>query len=79
MQSGELIVTGKDKVEIPLRKFPSHVTVEFKDNCLIIPCNPLHHEELTFEIVKHHHHHHHTLVISWSVSNVREIVWNAYF
>ncbi len=75
MQSGELIVTGEDKVEIVLRGEPAQVAVKFKDTCVIVPCNPQHYDDLEYEVVKHHHKHHYTLVIRWNVSGVREIVW----
>lgn len=77
MQSGELTVTGKDRAIIPLHHFPSEVKVRFADHEEKVPCNHHHHDELEWEI-------HasnvvvggYVLVIRWSVTNVREIVWH---
>jgi hypothetical protein len=78
MQSGELIVTGKDKATIPLHKFPAEVKVRFKDHEVVVPCNPHHRDELEWEVHSSNHHQGgFVLVISWSVTNVREIVWHA--
>lgn len=80
MQSGELIVTGKDEAKVALHGFPTKVKVSFKDDCDIIPCNPHHHDDLEWEV--HHSVHHHggfVLVIRWHVTSVREIAWTAWF
>lgn len=79
MQSGELIVTGKEEVEIPLRNFPSYVKVTFKDHCIVVPCNPQNFDELEWEVIKHCHKDHYKLHIKWNVTGVREIVWTVYF
>ena len=80
MQSGELIVTGKDKAVIPLRGFPSKVTCHFKHPLDVVPCNPHHEDSLEYDIhVSHSHHSGFVLIIKWSVSGVREIVWHAYY
>jgi hypothetical protein len=84
MQSGELVVTGKDKVELQLgHRHPDSVSVKFKGGHAHVPCNPKHHDELRWEIKTHHsHEHHHTeyvLVISWYVTDVRTIEWVAYY
>ena len=76
MQSGELTVTGHDHVNIRLHGLPSEVKVYFKDHAIPIPCNPHHHDELSYEIHKSNRHHGgFDLKISWSVTGVREIVW----
>ena len=79
MQSGELVVSGKDKIHIPLDGFPSKVDVDFVDECVIVPCDPHHHvDSLEFEVhVSNTHHHGFVLVISWHVSGVREVKWTA--
>lgn len=79
MQSGELFVTGKDKVVISLKKFPSKVSVHFKDEPHVVPCNHHHHDELKWEVHASHHHYKSgfILVIEWNVTNVREIKWEA--
>lgn len=80
MQSGELIVTGKDQVVIPLNGFPSQVVVDFKDECDVVPCNPHHNDQLEWEVS-----HSNTippqviLIINWDVTGVREIKWTAYY
>lgn len=80
MQSGELIVIGKDKAVIHLHNCPSRVVVLFKDECVIAPCNPHHHDSLEWEVFHPHSHHHpSTLVIKWHVSGVREINWRVYY
>lgn len=80
MQSGELIITGQDQVEIVLKRKPSDVIVKFKHiHHNIVPCNPHHHDDLEWEIDRVHRHHHHqevyVLIIKWNTSSVREIVW----
>lgn len=78
MQSGDIIVTGKDHIEIKLKRFPSYVKVVFKDHCVIVPCNHQNFDHLEWEVfqnddgcIKLH--------ISWHVTGVREISWHAYF
>ena len=76
MQSGELIVTGKDKATIPLNGIPSEVKVHFKHELELTPCNPHHRDCLEYEVhASHHHHSKFVLVIQWEVTGVREIVW----
>jgi hypothetical protein len=80
MQSGELIVTGRDKIKIPLSGFPQKVSVHFVDEGLIIPCNPHHRDMVSYDV--HHAHDHHgkfTLLISWEVTGVREIKWTVWY
>lgn len=93
MLSGELIVVGHDKVEIKLgHRSPSGVVVEFTNECVHVPCNPKHHDELRYEIKNLHHHHPHdarhdhckheddyVLIISWHVTGVRDIKWVVYY
>ena len=76
MQSGELVVTGKGEVRIPLHKLPSDVHAHFKHELEVAPCNPHHVDTLEYDV-----HISFTtlggfvLLISWSVSSVREVVW----
>jgi hypothetical protein len=93
MQSGELIVVGKDKVEIILgHRHPNHVAVKFISDYAHVPCNPHHHDELKYSIHNRHHHHKHddrhdhgkhhdkyVLTIKWHVTGVRRIKWAVYF
>lgn len=74
MQSGELIVTGHNSVNIDLIAFPAEVHVKFKhDLSEPAPCNPGNVDVLTYtvqtvtNIV--------VLTISWNVSAIREIIW----
>jgi hypothetical protein len=78
MQSGQLIVTGKDEATIPLSGIPCEVKVHFKHELEVTPCNPHHRDCLEYEVHVNHHHNHHNkfkLVIKWEVSGVREITW----
>lgn len=78
MQSGELLVTGTDQAIIKLRKHPSDVEVCFKDDEHTVPCNHHHHDSLSWEVIEDEKHpNKFTLVIDWSVTNVREIKWTA--
>ena len=81
MQSGEIIVTGKDEAVINLKGKPSKVIVHFKDHSHVVPCNHHHHDELEWEVQRYKRHHQHlsgyVLVIKWDVTNVREIKWSA--
>lgn len=80
MQSGELIVTGQNSIQIPLQKMPAEVKAQFKDEVDMTPCNPHNADYLEYDV--------HTsntvrsglvLIISWSVSSVREIVWHVFY
>lgn len=82
MQSGEIDVTGKDKIEINLGKcHPGRVIVRFEGNYHHVPCNPKHHDELRWEIKNKNSGVENTfaLIISWDVTNVRTIEWVAYY
>lgn len=76
MQSGELIVTGKNFIHIPINRFPSEVICCFKDEFELVPCNPHDVDYLEYEV-----HASNTvrtgfiLLIKWSVSGAREIKW----
>jgi hypothetical protein len=83
MQSGELIVSGHDKVIISLHDFPSRVSVAFGDDPIIIPCSPKHADMLEWEVVKHHckcrknkKHSCIELIIKWEVNGVRTVQWD---
>lgn len=79
-QAGELVVTGEDKVEIPLlhNNKPKRVIVKFKDHCVIVPCSPSHYDELDWEIKHDHDKNSYILVILWKVSGVRIIKWSVF-
>ena len=82
MQSGDLIVSGKNSIHIPIDHLPDEVRVFFKDEEDMIPCNP-HADSLEYSVhtSEHEHKHHHkfVLIINWSVSGVREIGWHVSF
>lgn len=69
MQIGTLTVTGKGKIEIPLRGWPRKVILFFKPSADPVPCDfPHHHrDKLSYQVIrenvrkphKHHRHHHH--------------------
>jgi hypothetical protein len=78
MQKGELVVSGKNSLTIPLNAFPSETGARFLDPGVVIPCNPQDADYLECDV--------HTsntvkggfvLVITWSVSGAREIEWHA--
>ena len=85
MHSGELIVVGRDQVDIPLHRLPSEVHVRFKEEHELhhrhrhhhVPCDPGSVDSFECDV------HYSNLVfggfvlrINWSVSSVREIVWH---
>jgi len=73
-EQGELVVIGKDAVEIQLKRRPREVRVEFKDECKIVPCDPQDFDALEYYNFQRKNGYH-FLVIKWSVSSSREIVW----
>ena len=74
MQSGELIVIGRDSVSVSLRGAPAEVCVYFEHDLEVIPCNPQHRDELEYEVLSDGIGDF-ILVISWSVTGVRGIKW----
>lgn len=74
-QSGELMVTGEDEISIPLTGHPIHIRVFFKGSCNTVPCNPVHSDDLAWEVIASHCHTEHVLHITWNVSDVRDVVW----
>lgn len=81
MQSGELVVSGKDKIQIRLTGLPVKVDAYFSDNCEPVDhCGTHHTDQVEYEIhTSHTHHHTYLLVISWNVAGVREVKWTAYY
>jgi hypothetical protein len=81
MQKGELIVIGKNHYEVGLDKFPAKVEVKFKkEEHDTVPCNPGDEDSLEYEVhASNHHHSKLMLLIKWSVSSVREIVWEVFY
>lgn len=73
MISGELLVAGKDEIEIELQHGrPDAVIVEFRKHPQHIPCNPQQ-DRLEWEI--HHRHGKFVLLIKWNVVGTREVIW----
>ena len=81
MQSGELIVTGKDQVVIKLDGPPAEVKCYFKDDIEVVPCSPHHADALEYEVVEKETFFDlfvkFVLVIKWNVHDVRTIIWEA--
>ena len=92
MKQGELIVTGKDRIEIDLgEQHPKHISVKFgPDENVPVPCNPGSVDSLIWEVrnkhehhdhdSRHDHHHHrdqYILTICWTVSSIRTIFWES--
>lgn len=79
MQKGELIVTGSNSITIQLNGFPVDVGVRFKDcGPEAVPCDPGSVDFLSCDVhTSNAVHSGFVLIISWSVSSVREIVWHA--
>ena len=79
MQSGELIVIGKDQVVILLHGMPDGIKCRFRHEHHIVPCNPHHVDSLEYEVRANHHCKGYVLVIKWNVSGVREIIWHVHY
>ena len=80
MQQGELFVSGKNSIRIPLEKFPSEVKCHFKHEAQIVPCNPGEVDYLEYEVhcsntVRSGY----ILLIKWKVSAVREVVYRIFY
>lgn len=80
MQKGELVITGSNSIRIPLDGRPRHFNVYFKHESEIVPCNPQ-----DVDYIECDTHASNTtrsgfvLVIKWSVSGVREVVYEVSF
>lgn len=82
MQSGELIVTGKDQASFMLIKCPALIKIRFEGDGCVIPCNPQHYDFLDWQLItesKNIFGHKHSLLIHWGVTGVRKIVWEAFY
>jgi hypothetical protein len=75
-QVGELMVTGKDEIDISLKSHPTHVKVNFTNSCHVVPCNPDHDDDLEWEVILSDCGTQHTLHIEWNVSDIRDIAWS---
>ena len=81
MQSGELMVVGKNHISIPLHRFPSDVKVHFVEvQEEPVPCNPGDADSVEYEI-------HSSFTVSsgfvlhikWKVSTLRIIKYHVYY
>jgi hypothetical protein len=86
MVSGELDVTGKNKVELDLMRRPRRVRVHFKNDEVILPCNPNHFDELEWFVKEREEgemdgpkKRRFFLEINWSVNSSRAIVWQVLY
>ena len=76
MISGELLVVGTNSVSLPLRHGkPDKVRVFFKCEKSPIPCDTSPPDQLDYEV--EHRHGKWFLVIDWSVSSERDVIWEA--
>lgn len=77
MQSGELIVTGRNRATITLKGIPAEVKCQFKHEAAVVPCDPQNADTLEWEVMTDPHvPTDFVLVITWNVSGVREIKWH---
>lgn len=74
-QAGEIIVTGKDEMDIALDSHPKHVKVKFTNPCHTTPCDTDHSDDLAWEILTSDCGSQYTLHIEWEVSGARDITW----
>jgi hypothetical protein len=80
MQKGELTVTGQGQATIPLQGYPVKIVCHFKDHFVPVPCNPQHYDSLECEAhVSNTVLSGFALIIQWSVSSVREVVWEVLY
>ena len=76
-QSGELVVVGTDTIDIKLFGNPKRVRFEFEDDIDLVPCEPRDYDQLNYYV--HQEVDGHYLLISWDVSDSRELIWEASF
>lgn len=74
-QTGELIVTGMDEIDISLDFHPNHVIVKFTKPCTTTPCDTDYSDELSWEILTSDCGTQFSLHIEWEVSGARDITW----
>ncbi len=72
--SGEVVVTGKDSLSLKLPRCPKDISVYFKDEGNLVPCNPCQDDLIwvTEKCGKRNH----KLLIKWQVDGIRTVVWN---
>ena len=76
MQKGELVVSGKGHIDIPLRRKPESVHVHFLHSQNHIPCNTsIDHLEYEVFHKRTHNAHGYILIIRWNVSELRNVKW----
>jgi hypothetical protein len=74
IESGSFLVTRAGEAQFSLKKEPKFVEVLFKDSGTL-PCDPDSEDQLSYFIKPDDH----KLVINWTVSTARTIVWTAYY
>ena len=80
MQKGELVITGANSIQIPLDGLPRHYHVHFKNEYEIVPCNPQDVDFIECDIhISNTKRGGYVLVINWSVSGVREVVYEVLY
>lgn len=77
-QSGQLLVSGKNYVEIKLDGSPVRIVVKFRHkHHHPHPCNPGPEDELSYSTVTNNDKT--FLFINWNVSGIEEVIWKAYY
>jgi hypothetical protein len=77
MQTGELVLVGSGSVSISLHHGkPDRTRVHFKDELIAVPCNASAPDQLDAEVVQNPDGSY-SLIVEWSVSSAREVVWEA--
>lgn len=92
MFGGELVISASGEVEIGLKSNPKTVKVTLDNECVVVPCNPHHHDHLHWHVKnlhqnhKHDHKHDHcnhkdefVLVIKWDVHSIRLVKWMVHY
>jgi hypothetical protein len=82
-ETGELLVVGNGKLSIALKKRPRKTSVRFVGDCDPTPCNiAISVDTVEGSIVERgggfFRRAHYLLVITWSVSSERSVVWETF-
>jgi hypothetical protein len=80
---GELLVVGKGSLSIALKKRPRKVSIRFVGDCDPTPCNiPVSVDSVDGSLVERgasfFRKGHYLLVIQWSVSSERAVIWETF-
>lgn len=80
IEFGELIVSGTDEISIELKQRPRRIEVRFADCDVPVPCNAVLEDDRAegFLVEKGLFRKKYYLVVKWSVSSSRKILWSSY-